>query len=203
LLRGEYRVTLIVELLNILAWSVLILTCAVAALFILRVIISSTTDNPYAWLPFHLRRITEPLVAPIRPQFGRPYMRLDLMPVVIGVLILVTGLFVSSMIWQLRVILDITYKQIVSHLATPAFLLKEFILLLGWFYVAAIFLRFLMPWFGLGYRSSFLRFLFVITEPLLRPLRRFCVAGMFDFSPIIAIFIIQIVASLLSSSIGG
>jgi uncharacterized protein YggT (Ycf19 family) len=195
-------VTLIVELLNILAWSVLILTCAVAALFILRVIISSTTDNPYAWLPFHLRRITEPLVAPIRPQFGRPYMRLDLMPVVIGVLILVTGLFVSSMIWQLRVILDNTYKQIVSHLATPAFLLKEFILLLGWFYVAAIFLRFLMPWFGLGYRSSFLRFLFVITEPLLRPLRRFCVAGMFDFSPIIAIFIIQIVASLLSSSIG-
>ena len=194
--------TLIVELLNILAWSVLILTCAVAALFILRVIISSTTDNPYAWLPFHLRRITEPLVAPIRPQFGRPYMRLDLMPVVIGVLILVTGLFVSSMIWQLRVILDNTYKQIVSHLATPAFLLKEFILLLGWFYVAAIFLRFLMPWFGLGYRSSFLRFLFVITEPLLRPLRRFCVAGMFDFSPIIAIFIIQIVASLLSSSIG-
>ncbi|HWX39654.1 MAG TPA: YggT family protein [Blastocatellia bacterium] len=165
-------------------------------------IISSTTDNPYAWLPFHLRRITEPLVAPIRPQFGRPYMRLDLMPVVIGVLILVTGLFVSSMIWQLRVILDNTYKQIVSHLATPAFLLKEFILLLGWFYVAAIFLRFLMPWFGLGYRSSFLRFLFVITEPLLRPLRRFCVAGMFDFSPIIAIFIIQIVASLLSSSIG-
>jgi uncharacterized protein YggT (Ycf19 family) len=203
LLRGEYRVTLIVELLNILAWSILILTCAVAALFILRVIISSTTDNPYAWLPFHLRRITEPLVAPIRPQFGRPYMRLDLMPVVIGVLILVTGLFVSSMIWQLRVILDNTYKQIVSHLATPAFLLKEFILLLGWFYVAAIFLRFLMPWFGLGYRSSFLRFLFVITEPLLRPLRRFCVAGMFDFSPIIAIFIIQIVASLLSSSIGG
>jgi uncharacterized protein YggT (Ycf19 family) len=203
LLRGEYGVTLIVELLNILAWSVLILTCAVAALFILRVIISSTTDNPYAWLPFHLRRITEPLVAPIRPQFGRPYMRLDLMPVVIGVLILVTGLFVSSMIWQLRVILDNTYNKIVSHLATPAFLLKEFILLLGWFYVAAIFLRFLMPWFGLGYRSSFLRFLFVITEPLLRPLRRFCVAGMFDFSPIIAIFIIQIVASLLSSSIGG
>lgn len=190
-------------LLSVLAWSVLILTCAVAGLFILRVIISSTTSNPYAWLPFHLRRITEPLVAPLRPQFDRRYMRFDLMPLVMGVLILVTGLFVYSMIEQLSAIFYATYRGFVFRLATPAFLVKELILLLAWFYVAAIFLRFLMPWFGLGYRSSFMRFLFVITEPLLRPLRRFCVAGMFDFSPIIAIFIIQIVASFLSSSIGG
>lgn len=195
--------SLIVILLSVLAWSVLILTCAVAGLFILRVIISSTTSNPYAWLPFHLRRITEPLVAPLRPQFDRRYMRFDLMPLVMGVLILVTGLFVYSMIEQLSAIFYATYRGFVFRLATPAFLVKELILLLAWFYVAAIFLRFLMPWFGLGYRSSFMRFLFVITEPLLRPLRRFCVAGMFDFSPIIAIFIIQIVASLLSSSIGG
>ena len=195
--------SLIVILLGVLAWSVLILTCAVAGLFILRVIISSTTSNPYAWLPFHLRRITEPLVAPIRPQFGRHYMRFDFMPLVIGVLILVTGLFVYSMIEQLSAILFATYRGFAFGFATPAFLVKELILLLAWFYVAAIFLRFLMPWFGLGYRSSFMRFLFVITEPLLRPLRRFCVAGMFDFSPIIAIFIIQIVASLLSSNIGG
>jgi YggT family protein len=192
-----------VILLSVLAWSVLILTCAVAGLFILRVIISSTTSNPYAWLPFHLRRITEPLVAPLRPQFDRRYMRFDLMPLVMGVLILVTGLFVYSMIEQLSAIFYATYRGFVFRLATPAFLVKELILLLAWFYVAAIFLRFLMPWFGLGYRSSFMRFLFVITEPLLRPLRRFCVAGMFDFSPIIAIFIIQIVASFLSSSIGG
>lgn len=190
-------------LLSVLAWSVLILTCAVAGLFILRVIISSTTSNPYAWLPFHLRRITEPLVAPLRPQFDRRYMRFDLMPLVMGVLILVTGLFVYSMIEQLSAIFYATYRGFVFRLATPAFLVKELILLLAWFYVAAIFLRFLMPWFGLGYRSSVMRFLFVITEPLLRPLRRFCVAGMFDFSPIIAIFIIQIVASFLSSSIGG
>lgn len=195
--------SLIVILLSVLAWSVLILTCAVAGLFILRVIISSTTSNPYAWLPFHLRRITEPLVAPLRPQFDRRYMRFDLMPLVMGVLILVTGLFVYSMIEQLSAIFYATYRGFVFRLATPAFLVKELILLLAWFYVAAIFLRFLMPWFGLGYRSSFMRFLFVITEPLLRPLRRFCVAGMFDFSPIIAIFIIQIVASFLSSSIGG
>jgi YggT family protein len=192
-----------VILLSVLAWSVLILTCAVAGLFILRVIISSTTSNPYAWLPFHLRRITEPLVAPLRPQFDRRYMRFDLMPLVMGVLILVTGLFVYSMIEQLSAIFYATYRGFAFRLATPAFLVKELILLLAWFYVAAIFLRFLMPWFGLGYRSSFMRFLFVITEPLLRPLRRFCVAGMFDFSPIIAIFIIQIVASFLSSSIGG
>ena len=194
---------LIIFLLEALGMVVLIGTFAVAGLFILRVIISSTTNNPYAWLPFHLRRITEPLVAPIRPQFDRRYMRFDLMPLVMGVLILVTGLFVFSMIGQLRAILGDTYSGIVFHVATAAFLIKELVLLVGWFYVAAIFLRFLMPWFGLGYRSSLMRFLFVITEPLLKPLRRFCVAGMFDFSPIIAILIIQVAASVLSSSIGG
>jgi len=141
------------------------------------------------------------MVRPIRPQFDRRYVRFDLMPLVIGVLILVTGLFISSMIWRLAGILHETYANLAIGIATPAFLVKELIEFAGWLYIAAIFLRFLIPWFGVGYRSSFMRFLFVITEPLLRPLRRVFVAGMFDFSPIIAIFIVQIVVSLLSSSL--
>jgi len=187
--------------LNLLGTAVFVISCLAAGLFILRVIVSWAGNNPYAWLPFHLRRITEPMVRPIRPQFDRRYVRFDLMPLVIGVLILVTGLFISSMIWRLAAILHETYANLVIGIATPAFLLKELIEFTGWLYIAAIFLRFIIPWFGVGYRSSFMRFLFVITEPLLRPLRRVFVAGMFDFSPIIAIFIVQIVVSLLSSSL--
>jgi len=38
----------------------------------------------------------------------------------------------------------------------------------------------------------------VITEPLLKPLRRIFVAGTFDFSPIVAMFIVQILTGFLA-----
>jgi uncharacterized protein YggT (Ycf19 family) len=41
----------------------------------------------------------------------------------------------------------------------------------------------------------------VITEPLLKPLRKIFIAGMFDFSPIVAMFIVQILTSVLAEII--
>jgi YggT family protein len=77
------------------------------------------------------------------------------------------------------------------------------IILVGSLYVVAIFLRFFLPLFGASYTSDFYRFLFVITEPLLKPLRRFFVAGMFDFSPLVAMFIVQIITPVLANLVAG
>jgi YggT family protein len=77
-------------------------------------------------------------------------------------------------------------------------MMGELIRLIGLLYVVAIFLRFFMPFFGVGYRNKFFHFLFVITEPILKPLRRFFVAGMFDFTPIVAMFVVQILTGFLA-----
>lgn len=177
-------------------------TIAFAGLFFLRVLLNWVGANPFGRVPYYLTRITEPMVRPIRYQFGRvPTMRFDLIPLVMGVMILVTGLFLSSVIWQLAVIL-INLDGILRLGGAARPLIGELVRLIGLLYVVAIFLRFFLPFFGVGYSNKLFRFIFVITEPLLKPLRRFFVMGMFDFSPIIAMLIVQLLTGFIANAIG-
>ena len=178
-------------------------TIVVSALLFLRVLLTWLGANPFGRIPYHLTRITEPIVRPVRHQIGGGrYMRYDLIPLVMGVLILVTGLFIASMLGQLGLIIDAIATIVVLHQIASAAMMGQIIRLLGLLYVAAIFLRFFLPFFGVGYRNRFFHFLFVITEPLLKPLRRLFVAGMFDFSPIVAMFIVQILTGFLAELVG-
>ncbi|HXI88400.1 MAG TPA: YggT family protein [Blastocatellia bacterium] len=174
-------------------------TIAVASLLFLRVLLAWLGANPFGRIPYHLTRITEPMVRPVRSQFGGGrYLRFDLIPLVMGVLILVTGLFIASMIGQLGAIIAAILGNIMSRAIASAAMVGELIKLTGLLYVVAIFLRLFLPFFGIGYRNKLFHFLFMITEPLLKPLRRFFVAGMFDFSPIVAMFIVQILTGFLA-----
>jgi YggT family protein len=174
-------------------------TIAVSALLFLRVLLTWVGANPFGRIPYHLTRITEPLVRPVRSQIGGGrYLRYDLIPLVMGVLILVTGLFIAGMLGQLSAIIVAIGRNIMSGAIASATMIGELIRLLGLLYVVAIFLRFFLPFFGVGYRNKFFHFLFTITEPLLKPLRRIFVAGMFDFSPIVAMFLVQILTGFLA-----
>ena len=177
-------------------------TIAVASLLFLRVLLTWVGANPFGRIPYHLTRITEPMVRPVRAQFGGGrYLRYDLIPLVMGVLILVTGLFIASMLGQLGAIITAIARNITSGAIGSGAMIGELIRLLGLLYVVAIFLRFFLPFFGVGYRSKLFHFLFVITEPVLKPLRRIFVAGTFDFSPIVAMFIVQILTGLLAQMV--
>lgn len=178
-------------------------TIAIASLLFLRVLLTWLGANPFGRIPYHLTRITEPMVRPVRAQFGGGrYLRYDLIPLVMGVLILVTGLFISSMIGQLGSILGAIVRNIQLGAIASGVMVGELIRLAGLLYVVAIFLRFFLPFFGVGYRNKSFHFLFVITEPLLKPLRRIFVAGMFDFSPIVAMFLVQILTGFLAELVG-
>ena len=189
-----------------LRWLSVLITAATiifAALFFLRVLLKWMNVNPFAKIPYHLTRITEPMVRPLRSQFGGPALRYDLIPLLMGVMILVTGLFIASMLGQFSFIL-LSMSQIVrSGLLISSAMLGELIRLLGLLYVVAIFLRLFLPFFGAGYMNPFFRFLFRITEPLLKPLRRFLVFGMFDFSPIVAMFLVQLLTGVIANAIAG
>ena len=174
-------------------------TIAVSALLFLRVLLTWVGANPFGRIPYHLTRITEPMVRPVRSQFGGGrYLRYDLIPLVMGVLILVTGLFIAGMLGQLSAIIAAIGRNIMSHAIGSASMMGELIKLVGLLYVVAIFLRMFLPYFGVGYRNRFFHYLFIITEPLLKPLRRIFVAGMFDFSPIVAMFLVQILTGFLA-----
>ncbi len=176
---------------------------AFAALFFLRVILNWAGANPFGRIPYHLTRLTEPMVRPFRYQFGNRVMRYDLMPLLTGILILVLGLSISGLIGQLASVLDAVTLNIMEGRAASWAMMSELIKLLGVLYVIAIFLRFFLPFFGVGYSNKFFHFIFAITEPLIKPLRRFFVLGTFDFSPIIAMFIIQILTPILADIVAG
>jgi YggT family protein len=192
-----------VQALIILSKIIEYATFGLAALFLLRVILGWAGVNPFGRIPYHLTRLTEPMVRPFRYQFSNRITRYDLIPLLTGVLILVLGLSIYGLIRQLAVILDAIGKNIASGTVASWLMMGELINLLGVLYVIAIFLRFFLPFFGVGYSNKFFHFLFVITEPLIKPLRRFFVFGMMDFSPIIVMFIIQFITPILAGIVAG
>ena len=80
-------------------------TVAVAGLLVLRVILNWAGANPFSRLSYNLTRLTEPLVRPLRYQFGRRTLRFDLVPIVTAVLVLALGWSVAGLIGQLAPIL--------------------------------------------------------------------------------------------------
>lgn len=190
---------IVVTVLNFLGWAIFGVTAVVALLLVLRVIAGLSSYNYYGWLQFNLRKITEPMVRPIRSEFGGRTAKYDLMPLVMAVMVFLTGLFVADMIWQLGGIY-VDFVRTMFH-GTPRlfFVLSIVVRLAGWLYIVALLLRFFMPWFGIGYRNPLLRFVYAITEPLLRPLRRVLSFGMVDISWMIAVLLVQILTSFLAN----
>ncbi|PYP83251.1 MAG: hypothetical protein DMF61_23655 [Blastocatellia bacterium AA13] len=193
---------LIPLVLGLIGYAVLTLSLIVGGLLFLRVLVSWISSNPFTWLAYNLRRITEPMVVPIRQQFGGRYFRFDLMPLVVGVMIVLVGSFAASLIWQFTsIVRDVIYTLESAGPITAGFIARTVIGLLSIAYVAAILIRVFLPFFGRGYRSRIFLISFRMTEPLLKPLRRIFVAGMFDFSPFVALLIVQLVTKVLLDSI--
>jgi YggT family protein len=84
----------------------------------------------------------------------------------------------------------------------PATLLLRLVNLVFTLYSAAIIVRAFLSWFNISSHNQLARFLYEITEPLLAPLRRYVpVIGGLDFTPMVALVILWLVESLLSSLI--
>jgi len=88
---------------------------------------------------------------------------------------------------------------IVSILLTTVTLLFRFLWL-------AILARVIISWLPMaGVRVDMyhplIRFLYQITDPILDPIRRFATFGMMDFSPIVALILLEIIQRVLVAAI--
>ena len=74
----------------------------------------------------------------------------------------------------------------------------DIISILCYVLTVAIFLRAIMSWFSPRPTNMLAIILYRITEPLLAPLRRIIPrAGMIDFTPLVAIIILQLIVAFL------
>ena len=74
------------------------------------------------------------------------------------------------------------------------------------FLSVAILARVIISWLPMaGVRvdmyNPLIRFVYIITDPILNPIRRFTTFGMMDFSPIVALILLQVIEQVVVSAI--
>jgi len=90
----------------------------------------------------------------------------------------------------------------VFALVSPIAVLVEFISIFATVLTWAIIIRALLSWFSISGAQPVFRLLVEITEPVLAPIRRVLpTAGMLDFSPLVALLLIQVISNILVSQL--
>ncbi len=82
--------------------------------------------------------------------------------------------------------------------------LVSFIQVLFTVLTMAVFARVLLSWFPIRPDNPIVAIIYEITDPIIKPLRRIVPSlGMLDLTPIVALFLLQIVEQVLLSAITG
>ena len=81
--------------------------------------------------------------------------------------------------------------------------LVQFINLFVSFYSLIIIARVFLPLVGADPLNPIIRFIFDVTEPVLAPLRRYTVVGMWDLSPVVALVLLTVVQQVVVSLVLG
>jgi YggT family protein len=179
----------------VLLWSALI----IAAIAVLDWLVRTRRVNPFGSLGRFTRQYIDPLLAPVERRVVRA-----------------GGLPASAPWWALGAVfiggilllgaVDFLYGIVVSlyrgFTTGPSGL---FVLLVSWGFgllQIAILVRVIASWLPVSPFSPWLRWSFTLSEPLLRPLRRFIpLIGSIDITPIVAFFLISIVQSIVVGAI--
>lgn len=198
--RYNLAMVVLVLIFTYLSYAITAASLVVAAALLLRMVLQWAQVNPFGWFALNLRRVTEPIMRPFRYGFDNRMLRFDMLPIVAAALVLLNGLFLAWIVGQVAFVL-----QDFSGLrrVTAGLVLGDLFWLVAVFYMALLFVRFLLPMLGFGYSSRFLRFAYVLTEPILKPLRRYLVVGAFDFSPLVVLFVLQLLGAYLRGALAG
>ncbi len=184
-------------------WAAVAIGAAGILLIILRSIFLYVDVNPFTWHARNVRRVTDPVIAPVRRMLIS--FRLDpaVAPfIVVVILILVLVLIVQFAGTILNTIAGILYVIANRRAGAPTAIAGYVLFGLLGLYTLMIFVRIIYSWIGASYGNRVARFSIQITEPLLAPLRRWIpMVGMFDISPIIAFLIIWIAQSIVASTL--
>jgi YggT family protein len=162
---------------------------AVIALVVLRMVANQVNPNPFGWASRTIRRLTDPIITPVRRALVGFGIDPKYAPAIAVLLTILLGWFSIQLVSGLAN----TLAGILLSLgkgAVPATIGYVVYGLLG-FYSLLIFIRIIFSMGMVSYANRVMRLLVNATEPLLGPLRRIVpVVGKFDISPIVAFIIV-------------
>ena len=184
-----------------ISWAVQAVIVAIIALMIVRMIADARDLNPFGWTSITLRRLTDGFVVPVRGTLRHVGIDPKFAPLVVILVSILLGFFFMQIVSTIAM----TLAGMITGIATGAIVSVLGFILYGLIslYILLIFMRVI---FGLGmvsYGNRIMRFLVDTTEPLLGPLRRMIppLAGRFDISPIVAVFILWLFQQAIAGTL--
>jgi YggT family protein len=192
---------MIIDRLSLFAtWAVTTLIICVIALVIFRLIAEAANLNFFGWTYVTLRRLTDPMIVPVRgalrgfrvdPKYA-PLVTI-LIAVLLGWLaVRLTNTILGTIAGVIGSLQQHSIPRVIGHL------LYGFLAI----YALLIFTRIVFSWVAISYSNRVMRFLIKTTEPLLAPLRRnIPPLGMFDISAFVAFIIIWLLQAAIAGTL--
>ncbi len=182
-----------IVLLYLFVWYLIVAAImAVIVLMLLRVMLHYADLNPFSRPVMFVRRLTDPLVNPVRRALAGLGVQPNGAPLVVVLLTILLGFFVLRLAGSILstaagVTIALTSGEAGGIIARMGYLLYGLISI----YSLLIVIRIVFSWGRLDYSNRVMRFLIRATDPILMPLRQMIPPlGMFDISPIVAFIII-------------
>jgi len=188
---------------HFLRWGVAAIIVAAIVLIVLRTLFNYLDMNPFSWSAVTVRRLTDPIIAPMRRRLIAFRVDPTIAPFVALLLIIVSGYLLIQVAESILntvggIIYAVSSGKAGAPVAIIGYLLYGFLGL----YTLAIFIYIILSWVSVGYRNPLMRFLFRLTEPLLGPLRRVIPpVAMFDISPMIALLIVWLCQAAVTGTL--
>tara|TARA_B100000700_G_scaffold230543_1_gene254936 strand:- start:743 stop:1336 length:594 start_codon:yes stop_codon:yes gene_type:complete len=153
--------------------------------------------SPFGWVSYQLRRLTDPLIWPLAHSLPMPN-AMSIAPLIVVLITLLGAYFLQSMVEELLASLRIILSGVVA--GEPLRILGGLLYGAVSVFMLLIILRIVSSWIPFLRENRFMWTLFSLTEPIMTPFRNMIPSiGMFDLSPIILIFLMNIVKTAIGS----
>ncbi len=193
---------IIIDLIWLLVWYVIVgALVGIILLVLARVVVNYADMNPFSRTALNVRQFSDPLVNPVRRILISYGLDQKLAPFVTILIAILIGWFLlemaSAVVFTVRGVLTSLQRGAIRSLI--GYVLFGVLAVYSLLIVA----RIILSW-GMSYGNRVMRFLVRVTDPILVPFRRLIPpVGMFDISPIIVLFILQIFQRAIAGTLIG
>lgn len=181
-------------------WAVIAIILAIVGLVLLRLLANYADLNPFSWPAITIRRLTDPLIGPIRRALMGFGVEPKYAPLVTILLVILLGWFMIQLVASIANTMAGVLLSLEQQAIGPAvgYILYGLLAV----YTLLVFIRIIFGWGMVSYSNRIMRFLVNATEPLLGPLRRMVPpVGRFDISPIVAFIILWLFQAAIAGTL--
>jgi len=193
----------ITSLYQFITWGVTAIIVAAIVLIVLRSLLNYMDVNPFKWLPRTVRRVTDPVIMPVRRVLMAFRIDPKAAPFIAAILVIIAGYLAVQVAGSvLNTIAGIVFALTSGRVGMPVAIIGYVIFGFLGLYTLAIFIRIIFSWLSMSYANPLMRFFIKTTEPLMGPLRRIVPrVGMFDISPIVAFLILWLCQAAVAGTL--